>query len=253
MNYIIKIRNFLIEIAKLLIPVISIILVYFLNLSPLTYIVNLFGIRNELTNVIAPSAEAGFVATLISVATSLLIKSISLKNTFSIELYDNYMEDKLILPLAAGQSDHGNKKYKLYLKAKIKYNDLNIKKAIEYKDDLIIKIVFPTWISYEIENAYDLGEGVVTERTKNEFQVNVSNYIGKNQFKGNLIVKMELVSNSLETRCDGQVIASYNLIPKVEASSIYEKLKSFFYKVVQIIFIFFKINIKNVDKDISTS
>lgn len=253
MSYIIKIRNFLIETIKLLIPLMSIILVYILNLTPLKFVINMFGISNSFTQAIAPTAEAGFLATIISLIVAFLLKSISLKNIFDIQLYDNYMEDKLIIPLAGRQSNLGNKKYKLYLKSKIKYSNIHIKKMAEYKDDLIIRVVLPTWSSYEIENIDDLGQDVIVEKSKNEFEVNVSKYIGKNQFKCTLTVKIEIVSNSFETRFDGQAIAGYYLIPKLKSSSIKDKIISFFYKVVQIILIFFKIDIKNVDKDISTS
>lgn len=254
MNYIIKIRNFLVEIAKMLIPVASIILVYVLNLKPLTFILDVFGIKNAFTQSITPTAEAGFVATIISLVVTIILKSNSIKNVFSIDIYDNYMEDKLIVPLAGKQLEYGNKKYKLFIKCKINYSNINIKKIIEGKEDLMVKVIFPLWISYEIENADDLGKDVIIEKSKNIFEINMSKYIGDDQFKGNLTVKIELVSSSLDTRLDGNVTANYYLLPKFELSSTIKKVILFlFYRILKFIVIFFKINIKNVDKDVSTS
>lgn len=253
MNYIIKARNFLIDVMKMLIPVASIILVYFLNLKPLTFILDIFEIQNEFTKSITPTASAGFVATIISLVVTIIFKSISIKNIFSIEIYDNYMSDKLIVPLAAKQSEHGNRKYKLYIKCKINYSNIDIKKIIERKEDLIVKVVFPLWSSYEIENIDDLGENVIVEKAKNVFEINMSKYIGDDQFKGNLTAKIELVSSSFDTRLDGNVTANYYLLPKLELSSTITKIQLSFYRILKFILIFFKINIKNVDKDISTS
>lgn len=252
MKYITKIRNFLVEIAKLLIPVMSILLVYFLNLKPLTFIVNMSGIQNTFTQSITPTAEAGFVAAIISLFVTIILKSITIKNTLNVDIYDNYMEDKLIVPLVLKQSEYNNRKYKLFIKAKVNYGNIEIKNIIEFKEDLIIKVVFPNWISYEIENSEDLGKDVINEKSKNSFEINMSNYINKEQFKGNLNAKIELVSNSSETRLDGNVTASYYLLKKHELSTK-EKIQLFFCKILKSAFIFFKLNIKNVDKDISTS
>lgn len=253
MNYVIKIRNFLTDIAKMLIPIASIILVYLLNLKPLTFILDLCGIQNTFTQSITPTAEAGFVATIISLVVTIILKSISIKNIFTIDIYDNYMEDKLILPLAGKQFEHGNKNYKLYIKGKINYRNKIIKKIIEEKEDLMIRVVFPPWSSYEIENSDDLGKDVIIEKAKNIFEINMSKYIGHELFKGSLTVKIELISSSLDTRLDANVTAEYYLLPKFELSSVTTKAQLILLRILKFITVFFNINIKNVDKDISTS
>lgn len=122
---------------------------------------------------------------------------------------------------------------------------------MESRDCLVLRVCLPNWVSYEIENKDDLGEDVVTEKSNQIVDINISKYMGDvcAQKEISFPIILELMSNSLETRIGGQVIAKYYLVKK---DGTYSKVYSFIFRIIQFIVIFLKFDVKWVDKKIST-
>ncbi|MHC6178649.1 hypothetical protein ACYUJ6_02145 [Clostridium sp. JNZ X4-2] len=246
---IIKFRNLITEVLKILSPVYSVILVYFLNIMPVSFAMNLLKIKSKSN--IAPTIEVTVTTVVVSSIVTLMFNKFSFKNFFMIEIYDNFRENELTLPLGMYGSKYLDKKYKLYIKIKSKYNSSSLRKFMEFQDDLFLRVCLPKWVSYEVENKDDLGEDVVIEKSKEIFYINVSKYMGdvSAQKEASFRVVLELISNSLETRTNGQVIAKYCLIKR---NSSHCKIISFILTIIKFITIFLKFDIKYDDKSIST-
>ncbi|AGY76383.1 hypothetical protein [Clostridium autoethanogenum] len=214
MNKAIKARNLIVTILKILLPVYSIILVCFFNIMPVTFMMNLLNIKGKSN--ITPAIEVTATTVILSAIVSLIFNKISFKNSFLVQAYDNFMDDELTLPLGMYESEYLNQKYKLYIKVESKYSSLFMRKFMESRDCLVLRVCLPNWVSYEIENKDDLGEDVVTEKSNQIVDINISKYMGDvcAQKEISFPIILELMSNSLETRIGGQVIAKYYLVKK---------------------------------------